>query len=335
MFQPVVGLGTLGLKESAEAAIGKAAELGCALVDTGEHYGNLKMIGSALAKLDAKPPLVLKLSGLPAGPYDAVKARVEGMRRELGLDETDKPICLMHWPGLCTWDPADAAPLASPGDFKGRASSWEDFCANIQAAWTNMQKLKEDGLCADIGTSNFYAQHLEKLAELCDGAVPCANEIFIDLTTPEFEFVESMQKQNIRILAYRPVAYKPYPEPAKNIAERLGVGASQQGIILAWLLRRGVCPLVKCRGGHLAENFTAPASIKDRLTEADMQELGGCQTAFCPEWFAMIWRSHGKAAFSEAEVSQLIDMGVEDEKARRLLEKCGGDMSLAMEEAFD
>lgn len=335
MDQPAVGLGTLGLKESAEAAIGKATELECALIDTGEHYGNLELVGQALEKAAKRPFVIVKLSGMPIGEYDVIKERMSAMLRQLGIDQAD--LCLMHWPGACTWDPADMTPLTSPGDFEGKASSWEEFCAMIGPAWSNMLQLKIDGLCKEIGTSNFYAHHLEELTRACSGATPFANEIFIDVTNPETEFVEAMRKQGTRILAYRPIAYKPHPDQVKAIAERIGSGTSPQSVILAWLLRRGIFPLVKCRGDHVAENLTVPASLKDKITDADLEALRTCEVdmRFSAEWFAKIWKAHNKAAaFSEEDVQMLTGMGVDEAKARAVLEKSGGNMELAMDMAF-
>ena len=58
---------------------------------------------TALAKSEKKPFLITKLSGLPVGDYEAVKARVVAMLTKLGVDRAD--LCLIHWPGLCSWDP--------------------------------------------------------------------------------------------------------------------------------------------------------------------------------------------------------------------------------------
>jgi 2,5-diketo-D-gluconate reductase B len=336
---PVVGLGTLGLKESAEAAISAATDQGCALIDTGEHYGNLELIAAGLKlkkslSAEAKlPTVIVKLSGMPVGDYDKVKARMVKMLALLGIERAS--LCLIHWPGLCSWEPTDMGPLASPTDFQGKASSWDDFCSNIKSAWENMQRLKDDGLCAEIGTSNFYSHHLEELSKACNGACPFANEIFIDVTNPETDFVAHMQQKGIHVIAYRPVAYKPHPDCVKVIAERLDV--STHAVILAWLLRRGIFPLVKCRSGHVVENLKIPAVIKDKLTPEDMSELQKCQVdiRYSAEWFAKIWKSHNAtASFTEEDVQMLIGMGVEKDKAKSVLEKCGGDMDAAMDMAF-
>jgi diketogulonate reductase-like aldo/keto reductase len=164
LVAPTVGLGTLGLKESCEAAVGTAVDVGCQLVDTGEHYGNLELVGAALKAAKGTPFVVLKLSGMPAGEYEPVRARVTAVLSKLGIESAG--VCLMHWPALCDWDPTDMDPLESPASFqlKSDASTWEVFCENIAGAWKNMLRLKEEGLVSEIGTSNFYQHHLPQRA---------------------------------------------------------------------------------------------------------------------------------------------------------------------------
>jgi len=227
------------------------------------------------------------------------------------------------------------APLGSPADFQGKASTWGEFCDNVASAWANMVRLKEEGLIGEIGTSNFYGHHLEELSKRCGGAVPFANEIFIDSSNQEGEFVASMQERGIRVIAYRPVMYKPFPDEVKTVAERHGV--SPQAIVLAWLLRRGVFPIVKCRGAHIAENLSAASQLVDKLSEEDLRELKKADMGLrcSAEWFAKIWSTHNAGSVvSEEDIQMLVGMGVDEAKARAALEKCGGNLELAMDAAF-
>lgn len=335
METPAVGLGTLGLNESAVASVENAVDQGCDIVDTGEHYGNLALVGAGLKKCSRKPFTIVKLSGMPSGNYQEIRERVEKILNQLDIKRAE--LCLIHWPGLCSWDATDMAPLGSPADFQGRASSWNEFCEHIKPAWLNMKHLREDGLCAEIGTSNFYLEHLGELARQCDGAIPFANEIFVDATNQESEFVANMQTQGIRVLAYRPVAYKPFPPEVKAVAARFGENVSPQTVILAWLLKRGIWPLVKCRNDHINENFSMPLEIKDQFIEADLEQLKKAEAGirFSQEWFAKLWKFHtSEKTVSEELVQQLVMMGVDEEKARTVLEKVGGDLDAALDIAF-
>lgn len=335
-----VGLGTLLLKESCEAAVTTAVEAGCQVIDTGEHYDNLELVGAALSsslkKGCACPLVVVKLSGMPAGEYVTVRARLVSILEKLGVAKAG--LCLMHWPGLCDWDPTDMAPLTTPSDFqaKSAASTWQQFCSSIASAWTNMLELQKEGLVKEIGTSNFYAHHLEELAKQCGGAKPFANEIFIDATNQESEFVADMQRQDIRVLAYRPLIYKPYPEVVTKMAERLG--ESPQSTVLGWLLKRGISPLVKCRGEHVSDNLSGSVRVRDAFADADLEEFKIAETGlkFSSEWFAKIWKTHDQAlgGVSEEHVQMLVGLGVEEAKARSVLEECGGNLDAAMDAAF-
>lgn len=332
MEKPCMGFGTMLLKETCEVAVSDAVSMGYKLIDTGEHYGNLDLIGTGLNKASpGKAFVVTKLSGLPVGEYEAVKARVELMLNKLGMDKAD--LCLMHWPGLCTWDPTDMEPLESPESFNGKATSFEDFCNNIEAAWGNMLKLQAEGLITHIGTSNFYAHHMEELAKRCNGATPFANEIFIDTTNQETDFVSHQQSKGIKVIAYRPVRY-PFPDGLLNVAKRQGV--SPQTVVFAWLLSRGVFPLVKCRGAHIKDNIEAPMALMEKLTAADLDEIKNCDVGIRKgsEWFGKIWATHNETGISEDDVQQLVMFGVEEAKARECLEKTNGNMELAMDMAF-
>lgn len=340
LSEPALGLGTLLLKESCDAAVTTAVEAGCQLIDTGEHYGNLELVGAALNSSLKKgftcPLVVVKLSGMPAGEYSTVRARLLSILEKLGAPSVG--LCLMHWPGLCDWDPTDMAPLATPTDFqtKSAASTWEQFCSSIASAWSNMLELQKEGLVQQVGTSNFYQHHLDELAKQCGGAKPFANELFIDASNQEGEFVADMQRQGIRVLAYRPLIYKPYPDVVTQVADRLG--ESPQSTVLGWLLKRGISPLVKCRGDHISSNLSGSVRVKDALTDSDMEQFKMAETGlkFSSEWFAKIWKAHNQApgGVSEEDVQMLVGMGVDEAKARSALEECGGNLDAAMDAAF-
>ena len=330
--QGCVGFGTMLLKESCEAAVSSALEHGIRIIDTGEHYENLELVGKGLAKNREFAFVVTKLSGLPSGDYEAVKTRMQAMLTKLGIEVA--PLCLIHWPGLCTWDVTDSSPLESPEAFaEKQTTSWEGFKAHIASAWANMSRLKEDRLVSEIGTSNFYPHHLAELALQCDGAKPYANEIFIDATNQEVEFVAEMHSRGIKVLAYRPVRY-PFPESVETLAARHGV--SKQTVVFAWLCGRGIFPLVKCRGEHIEENVQAPKELQAKLTPEDMAEIGAAEVGIRKgsEWFAKIWSAHNETGPNEEDIAQLVMFGVDEARAREVLEKCSGNMELAMDMAF-
>lgn len=336
-----MGLGTLGLAKPAES-VRQALSFGCQLLDVAEHYGNLREVGAGLKGAATKPYIVVKLSGMPCGELAVVRARLQAVLQQLGAERAE--LCLMHWPGLCGWDPADMVPLESPAAFRDKASSWEQFCEHVAAAWANLMSLREEGLVGEVGTSNFYPEHLKELAARCGGAKPFANEIFIDITNQEWEFVEDMQRQGIRVLAYRPVAYRPFPPELATVSKELaslpGGGPSGQAVVLGWLLQRGIWPLVKSDdGAHCQDNMTSPPLVAKALGAEHLQLLKQCDagTRGSQDWFARIWKLHasgGAPAYTEEDVQTLVSMGVEEEKARAALEASGGDVNAALDVAF-
>lgn len=336
MEVPAVGLGTLGLRESAEATVEAAVCEGCLMIDTSEHYGNLETLRVALASAEPQPSIILKLSGLPSGSYVTVRARVTAMLEKLGLKHA--ALCLIHWPGLYEWDPTDNAPLESAASFreKVKVSTWDDYRSNIKTAWENMKQLKEEGLVWQIGTSNFYQPHLDELTKQCgNDAKPFANEIFIDAANQELEFVEAMQAQGIRVISYRPFGCRNCPDVIEKVAERLS--ASRQSVVLAWLLRRGVWPLVKCRGVHVKENLNRPEELKSQLSDDDLRDIKSADAGgdLALDWFAKIWKRHQElGAISEDDVAALTGIFGDEAKARAVLEKHGGNLDIAMEYAF-
>jgi hypothetical protein len=137
----------------------------------------------------------------------------------------------------------------------------------------------------------------------------------------EQPFVSDMHAHGIKVLAYRSVRY-PFPQEVGNIAERHGV--SKHTVVFAWLLRRGVFPLVKCRGDHIKENVEAPQEMRAKLTEEDLEEIAGAEVGIrkCSEWFAKIWSGHNETGLNEEDIAQLVMFGVEEAKAREVLTKC-------------
>lgn len=325
----------MGLNETCELAVAEACSLNVGLIDTSEHYGNLELVGAGFRKAGKGSFVVTKISGMPCGEYKVVKGRMQAQLDKLGIEKAD--CCLIHWPGLCDWDVTDSAPLADFASFESKCTPWEVFVEKIPEAWANMRRLQEEGFTSHIGTSNFYAHHLEVLAETCDGAQPFMNEIFIDCMNQEVEYVKAMQGKGIHVLAYRPLGYfrHGWPEQITSVATRHSV--SPHAVVLAWLVGRGIYPLTKCRGSHVQENIETPMTLKDALTEQDKAEIASVSNpsvALMQEFFANIWVKH-KGGVSEEDVAQLVCFGVTEEKAREALERANGNMELAMNYAFE
>jgi hypothetical protein len=138
--------------------------------------------------------------------------------------------------------PEDAN-LGGSAEELAKACNWEYFDTHVDVAWQNMQRLKADGLATEIGVSNFYQQHLDRLTVACattsvtaggsseadlvaDGAdvvvkglMPHANQIYIDATHQEDHFVTQMQASGIHVIAYRPTTFLPVAKMAADMGD--------------------------------------------------------------------------------------------------------------------
>ena len=208
-FGAGVGMGTM---EHVDGSRGAEAMYDATLVylkqggrylDCAEMYASTAHVGRAIADSGverASLHVTTKLAGLPVnrgdfhGPpdYDAVRERLMRHLAELGLDRAD--LLLIHWPGPPAsrdahptdgFSRAHASELLESPETLAAACSWAFFDEHVDAAWDNLKRLRDEGLCARIGVSNMNEDHLMRLAARRDGAAaepPFANQIFLDVT---------------------------------------------------------------------------------------------------------------------------------------------------------
>ncbi len=155
-----VGLGTWamggpwqfgwGPQEDAEAlaAIGRALDLGVNWIDTAPIYGlghSEDLLGQVLRQTSRKPLIATKC-GLrwndqrertPCLDPQSVRRECHESLKRLGVDVID--LYQMHWP-----DPED----------------------DIERAWEEMVRLKEEGLVRHIGVCNYNVAQLERIARI-------------------------------------------------------------------------------------------------------------------------------------------------------------------------
>ncbi|KAK3287042.1 hypothetical protein CYMTET_5430 [Cymbomonas tetramitiformis] len=234
--------------------------------------------------------LTNKIDGLPSGDYSSVRARVEAMLAEVQVDHFD--LLLINYPL-----PAGTALDGNP-EALARSENWAHFERHLLEAWTNMSRLRQDGLAIHVGVSNFYTQHLEALQDVIirsnkinkckrnstpahtsdpephgnDLAPIYAAENFIDLAHPEYELVEYCFRHSIRCLAYRSVYFIGVYEiigllePLEGVVSAVGVANVHQ-LVLAWLLSRGVSPITSSSNkDHLRSNYEALSASRQLRT---------------------------------------------------------------------
>jgi len=250
-------------------------------IDCAEIYQSTEAVGRAIQAYNAievNPPVFVstKLNGLPSGPYEAIKERVNQHLLKLGgLSKVE--LLLIHFPG-----PSDCDFGGSPEMFAKKAN-FDFYKANIGEAWANMVQLKNDGLCDDIGVSNFYQSHLNVLLEVCgEENKPHCNQIFIDPCHPEFELCDFMTEQGIGIMAYRPLSFVSHMEMVGGMGDTTFAKLQElanthcdgnvRGFILCWLLKRGISPIFKSSNvEHVQSNAVAMNKV-GTMEEFDVRD---------------------------------------------------------------
>ena len=283
MAMPRIGFGTFFSDENnmkkIKNAIDESFEIGYNAYDCAEMYQSTKAVGERIA---TKPRELLwitsKLIGIPNDTddnYTILKKRVEDHLEQLGgLKYVD--LLLIHFPGKKEIDLGGSTPEKVKED-----ATFQWFDENIDQGWKNMVRLRKDGLCRNIGISNFYQKHLDRLLKCPsvditkeENNMPFANEIYVDPTHPEFNFVEYMQSLKIKVIAYRSLAFLPVIQMASQMGDvtysKLDALKEEEGhksiheTIIKWLISRDIYVLVKSTSkDHLSANYSAVADTDD------------------------------------------------------------------------
>jgi methylglyoxal/glyoxal reductase len=109
------------------------------------------------------------------------------------------------------------------------------------------------------GVSNYYQGHLQALLNICDRngfEKPYANEIEVNIFNQEHDFVEYCQTQDIKVIAYSPLAYNMsgfLPDFSEEISD---LHCTNKQLILSWLISRGITVIPSSRNPeHQMENY--------------------------------------------------------------------------------
>lgn len=227
---PQLGFGVWQVpNEGANAAVTAAIEAGYRSIDTAAIYGNEAGVGDALAasSVPAKEIFVTtKLWNADQG-YDTALRAFEASLKKLRLETLD--LYLIHWP------------------VPSRDLYVESWKALIQ--------LREEGLVASIGVSNFQIAHLERLkAET--GVVPAINQVELHPRFQQKALRAYHAKEGIATEAWSPLGQGTLlSDPALTaIADKYGKTTAQ--VILRWHLDIGNVVIPKSvTPARIVENF--------------------------------------------------------------------------------
>ena len=260
---PKLGLGTWRMKgNDCREAVERALSLGYRHVDTAEMYGNEEEVGAAIA--GARLPrreihLTTKVWFEHLAPA-ALRASFEASLARLKTDHVD--LYLIHWP--------------APG-------------MDLEAALTEMVKLKEEGLARAIGVSNFPVALLRRAVEEV-GAPIAVNQIEYHVLLDQSAVLNYARAHGVAVTAYCPIAQGKLANH-----EELGViarkhDATPAQIALKWLLDQdevAAIPKAARRESQIA-NLEAMKIVLDDSDRAAIAGLPKTQRmvnpGFAPEW---------------------------------------------------
>lgn len=251
---PVLGQGTWRMGENARthqdevAALRLGIDLGMALIDTAEMYGEggaEKVVADAIEGRRDRVFVVTK-----AYPHNASRTGLpracERSLKRLRIDVID--LYLLHW---------------------------RERNTRLMETVETFEKLRATGKIKRWGVSNFDVDDMKELWSLENETNCAANQVLYNLGNREIEsgLLQWSGNNQVPIIAYSPVGHgRGLLENAtiKKVAKRQDATTSQ--IALAWVLREaGVIAIPKASNEeHVRDNAR---SIETKLTSEDLADL--------------------------------------------------------------
>jgi len=220
-----IGAGTFQISSSEDILC--ALRIGYKHIDLAETYGNLKKVNTALKH--AFLPLSEGGLGIERKSlFITMKVHrilsnyhISDLLKIVGVDFFD--LLLYHSPG---------------GHFTNKKT--------MEKNWRKLIAEKDSGKVCQIGVSNFYKQHLDRLLVFCNDhrlQIPFANQILINPYVFPKETINFCKYWNIKVIAYCPLGFSYCDQilsetNVKDIALQIGCSPSQ--VVLSWLLKQGI-----------------------------------------------------------------------------------------------
>lgn len=280
MTIPSIGLGTFGSDHVSNEAVAKsvidALQSGYQMIDCASVYGNEKEIGAAIEKSGVERDKIWLTGKLWNDMHgkDDVKKSVLQTLSDLKTDYLD--LYLVHWPFPNYHPPKCDVSSRSPN---ARPYIHEEF----MVVWNEMEKLVDDGLVRNIGTSNMTMPKMERLLADCR-IRPFANEMELHPYFQQQEFVSYLKNNGIIPIGFCPIGSPERPERdrteedvselsdpiLRGIAESRHVHPAE--ICLKWANQNGIIPIPQSANPkHLASNLNSVAH--DPLTDQELSAL--------------------------------------------------------------
>jgi alcohol dehydrogenase (NADP+) len=284
---PAIGLGTFGSdrfsgEDIAKAVIG-AAEVGYRHFDCAKVYGNEALIGASLETIIAggipreEIFVTTKLWNDKHAVADVGPTFTESLH-DLRIDYLD--LYLIHWP----FPNAHAVGV----DVTSRAHDARPYIhEEFMATWRELEKLVDQGLVRQIGTSNMTIPKMKLL--LRDARIkPAANEMELHPCFQQAEMFKFMIDNGVVPIGFAPIGSPTRPDRDKTaedavdiedpaiqaIAKRLGVHPAT--VCVKWAVQRGQVPIPFSiyRNEYLSN---LRATVSEPLTDEEMKAVAGAE----------------------------------------------------------
>ena len=267
---PAIGLGTFGSdkyshEQIAEAVKGAAA-YGYRHFDCASVYGNEHVIGKAFNEImdgGVKREDLWITSKLWNDMHtpDDVLISCKKTLSNLQLDYLD--LYLVHWP---------FPNFHAPGcDVTSRNPDAKPYIhENFMLTWRSMERLIDEGLVKNIGTSNMTIPKLELL--LRDARIlPAINEMEIHPHLQQAELFDYLVDKGIQPIGFSPLGSPSRPERDKTADDTIDM---EDPVIVKAAEKRGVHPAVICLKWAVQRGqVTIPFSIKAYQYKANLDAI--------------------------------------------------------------
>ena len=239
---PVIGFGTWKLEgRDVFEPLLHALDAGYRHIDTASMYKNDFYIGRAIkdSGVDRKD-LFITTKIFFGGEIENPREALETQLRMLGTDYVN--LYLIHFP------------------VEGHVELWE-----------KLVELKKDGLCRDIGVSNFVNRHLERVIE-ASHTLPAVNQVEYHPHFQQKEVLDYCRKKGIVVEAYCPLGQGRLlltDFKLRDVASHYGKTPAQ--VMLRWALQHGMVVLPSSsKEAHIRENADV---FSFELNDEHMQDL--------------------------------------------------------------
>lgn len=267
---PAIGLGTFGSdkyshEQIAEAVKG-AAIYGYRHFDCASVYGNEHVIGKAFSEIMGGGVkreelwITSKLWNDMHAPDDVLISCKKTLS-DLQLDYLD--LYLVHWP---------FPNFHAPGcDVTSRNPDAKPYIhENFMLTWRSMERLVDEGLVKNIGTSNMTIPKLELL--LRDARIlPAINEMEIHPHLQQSELFDYLVDKGIQPIGFSPLGSPSRPERDKTADDTIDM---EDPVIVKAAEKRGVHPAVICLKWAVQRGqVIIPFSIKAHQYKANLDAI--------------------------------------------------------------